>query len=36
LITTAGLLPAAAHPDRIVHIAAGAIVPDTGAEYTSL
>jgi DNA replication and repair protein RecF len=38
LITTAGLLPAAAHPDRIVHIAAGAIVPDTdtGAKYTSL
>lgn len=35
LITTADLLPEAAHPDRIVRISAGAIVPDDQTEHTS-
>lgn len=30
LITTAGVLPTAAHPDRIVHIHGGAVVDGDG------
>ena len=34
LITTAGYLPEAAHPDRIVRIASGAVIDDSTTKDT--